>query len=367
MEEFQHNKTFQIPSNKMGTPQGGVISPFLSNVALHGMETHIKEWIQTKPSFNTQRGKKAKRQSITFIRYADDFVILHKNKQIIEEAQEVIAKWLSENPKLTLNSTKTTIKNTDNGFHFLGFQCITIRRNNTLRAKIYPSRENQARFLLEIRQLIQSNRNTSAFGLIQILRPRILGWGNYYRYCECKTIFSKLTHLIFQKLRAWVFRRDVRNGRKVIKENYFPSGRTWNFNGQKHQDNWILYGKEKQSKGPEKEIYLPHLVWIESQKWVKVKDNASIYDGNGLYWANRSLKYGNWSSRRRRLLKLQEGKCSICGTFFKPEDILEIDHITPLHKQGRGFPASNLQLIHKHCHIQKTASDLTQPSQQIYQ
>lgn len=298
MEDLQWNKTLKIAPNEMGTLQGGVISPFLSNVALHGMEHHIKEWIQKKPLNNTQRGKKAKSQSISFIRYADDFVILHYEKHIIEEVRDVISKWLLENPKLTLNPTKTTIKNTDNGFTFLGFQCMTIRRNKTLRAKIYPSRVNQARFLLEIRRLIQSNRNASAFGLIQILRPRILGWGNYYRYCECKACFSKLTHLIFQKLRAWVFRRDVRNGRTKIKEKYFPNGRTWTFDGTKHQDNWILYGKEKQSQDNYKEAYLPHLVWVKSTKWVKVKGDASIYDGNGLYWAKRSKYHGNWSLRK---------------------------------------------------------------------
>lgn len=356
MEDLQWNKTFKIAPNEMGTPQGGVISPFLSNVALHGMEHHIKEWIQTKPSNNTQRGKKAKSQSISFIRYADDFVILHYEKHIIEEARDVISKWLLENPKLTLNPTKTTIKNTDNGFTFLGFQCMTIRRNNTLRAKIYPSRANQARFLLELRKLIQSNRNASAFGLIQILRPRILGWGNYYRYCECKVCFSKLTHLIFQKLRAWVFRRDVRNGRIKIKEKYFPNGRTWTFDGTKHQDNWILYGKEKQSQDKYKEAYLPHLVWIKSIKWVKVKGDASIYDGNGLYWAKRSKYHGNWSLRKRKLIQIQKGKCTICGSLFKVDDTLEIDHIIPLHMNGKDSYA-NLQLIHKHCHIKKTNSE----------
>lgn len=355
MQEHQlnTNDTFKMTPNEMGTPQGGIISPFLSNVALHGMENHIKEWIQTKPLNNTQRGKKAKSQSISLIRYADDFVILHYDKQIIEEAKDVISKWLLENPKLTLNPTKTTIKNTDNGFTFLGFQCITIRRNKILRAKIYPSRANQARLLLEIRKLIQSNRNASAFGLIQILRPRILGWGNYYRYCECKNCFSKLTHLIFQKIRAWAFRRDVRSGRIKIKDKYFPTGRIWTFDGIKHQDNWVLYGKEKQSNGNYKEAYLPHLVWIKSIKWVKVKGDASVYDGNGLYWAKRSNSHGNWSSRKRKLIQLQKGRCTICDSLFRVDDILEIDHIIPLHKNGKDTYA-NLQLIHKHCHIKKT-------------
>jgi RNA-directed DNA polymerase len=279
-----------ITPNLKGTPQGGVISPFLSNVALHGMEESIKKWIKTKPSFNTQRGKKAKRQAISLIRYADNFVIIHPNKEIIEEAKEVIAKWLLENPKLQLNTAKTSIINTDEGFNFLGFRCITIHRNNQARTKIYPCRENQARFLLEIRNTIQRNKNASAFGLIQVLRPKILGWGNYYRYCECKETFSKLTHLIFQKIRAWVFRRDVRNGRTEIKENYFPNGREWSFDGSIHKDNWILYGKDKSTN---KEAWLPHLVWIKSIKWVKVIGTASIYDENDLYWANRSKSYGN--------------------------------------------------------------------------
>jgi hypothetical protein len=90
-----------------------------------------------------------------------------------------------------------------------------------------------------------------------MIRPVILGWGNYFKYCECKKVFNKLTHLIFQKIRAWVFRRDTRNVRIKIKEKYFPSGKKYTFDGTTHQDNWILVGRQKLKHGTHKENYLP--------------------------------------------------------------------------------------------------------------
>jgi RNA-directed DNA polymerase len=355
MENWKTNQQNLAPNTK-GTPQGGVLSPFLCNVALHGMETAIKDWIETKPSYNTQRGIKAKRQSISLIRYADDFVIIHLNKSVIIEAKEIIDIWLKTNPKLNLNTTKTTISSTKNGFNFLGFSIIHISRNNMMRTKIYPSRNSQARFLLNIRDVIKKNRNTSAYNLIQILRPKILGWANYYKYSECKDVFLKITNQIHNKIRAWVFRRDTRNGRLKIKQTYFPSGRIWTFDESTHQDNWILYGKQTLTNNQIKEAWLPHMVWVKSQKWVKIQGTASIYDGNSVYWAKRSIKYGNWSLRKRRLIIKQNGKCNLCGMNFFPDSFVEVDHIKPVRLGGKDT-YDNLQLLHKHCHIAKTRHD----------
>lgn len=361
MEDLRTNSNSKLADfieNQRGIPQGGVLSPLLSNVALHGMEDHMKNWICSKPSFaKTNRySKDAKRKSLGFIRYADDFVILHKNETIIREAKEEIAKWLWDGPRLTLSEEKTCIRNTNNGFNFLGFQCITITRGGKPRAKIYPSRSSQAQLLLKVREILIKNRSTSTYNLICLLRPLILGWANYFCYCECSECFSKLTHLIYQKLRAWVFRRDTRNGRKVVKERYFPSNKTYYFNGTCHYGNWVLTGKQTGKSGVVKENWLPHMSWVKSKKHVKIRGTSSPFDGDHLYWAKRTRNKGTWGVRQRRLIQAQKGYCTYCNKPFLIDSVVEVDHIIPSSQGGKDI-YSNLQLLHKHCHLSKTRKD----------
>jgi RNA-directed DNA polymerase len=109
-----------FPTNE-GTPQGGVISPLLANIALHGMELEIKKFART---WKGQRDKNE--QSLSIIRYADDFVILHKDVEIIIQCKEIIENWLKE-LGLELKPSKTRISHTlkeyegNIGFDFLGF------------------------------------------------------------------------------------------------------------------------------------------------------------------------------------------------------------------------------------------------------
>ena len=358
LEEQEKEK---LMNNIMGTSQGGIISPLLSNIALHGMENHLKEWICTKPSFakTNKYSKDNKRKSIALIRYADDFVIIHKNKEIIEEAKDEIAQWLWKGPRLKLNEDKTSIHNSHQGFNFLGFSIITIKRGNKPRIKIYPSKESQERLLDKVRTIIQNNRNASAYNLIHLLRPIIIGWGNYFQYCECTSTFNKLSHLIIQKLRAWVFRRDTRNGRKEVKRRYFPNDKSYQFGNTTHKDNWILNGKQVGKNGELKTNYLPRLSWLKSEKWIKVKGTSSPFDGNNLYWGKRTLSKGNWSLRQRKLINIQKGICPWCNTKFWIESEVEVDHIIPRSIGGKD-EYKNLQLLHKHCHKEKSKTDGSQ-------
>ena len=77
-------------------------------------------------------------------------------------------------------------------------------------------------------------------------RPKILGWGNYFRHCECKEAFNKMDKDIFNILRAWVFRRDKRSSRTVVKEKYFPSGESYSFENRTYNNNWVLVGQTKE-------------------------------------------------------------------------------------------------------------------------
>lgn len=289
-EEFQASQTDPISKSI----QGSIISPLLANITLHGMENHLKEWICTKPSFSKRNkyGKNVNRKSLAIIRYAGDFIIIHKEKSIIQEAKKEIAKWLLDGPCLEISEAKTSIVDSNEGFDFLGFSIITITCGKP-RVKIYPSRKSQATLLFKVRNIIQNNRSASAYNLILTLRPVIIGWANYFRFSACQKVFHKLTHLIHQKLRAWVFRRDTRNGRIKVKQRYFPSGKTYIYEGTPHQDNWVLTGKQLGKDAVIYEIWLPQLIWVKRKKWVKIKADKSPFDGDNVYWANRTFNKGN--------------------------------------------------------------------------
>jgi RNA-directed DNA polymerase len=361
MEGYSHaSKDFTEPVS--GTPQGGVISPLLANIALHGMENHLKEFVgnmKGKPRPSANRGTTARRKALSLIRYADDFVIIHENQHTLELCINEAKIWLAQ-VGLQLNLDKSAIRDGRQGFHFLGFQIIQVVKDGDFKVKITPSREKQRLFLLKIRKIIQTKRNVSSYTLVTTLRPIIIGWANYYRYCECKAVFSKLTNLIFQKLRAWVFRRDTRNGRLVIKEKYFPSGKEYSFKGNIYKDNWILNGTQKSKGGIKKEAFLPHIVWVASEKYTKITGDKSPFDGDHLYWGVRNAKYSDFSTRESTLLKRQDGRCNWCKQKFTQLDgPLEVDHVIPVSRGGAD-EYINLQLLHKHCHIKKTSQDLKQ-------
>lgn len=357
MKGFLHNNSIDsLIQNEMGTPQGSVISPLLFNISLHGLINHLKKWIVTIPAKNNR--KAAKQSALKVIRYADDIVVLHKDLKVIKMAQSEIKDWLWQNCRLTLNPDKTKTIDSTQGFEFLGFMLITINRNGVDRIKVLPTRESQVRILLNIREVIQRNKAASSYQLIKLLKPKILGWGNYYRYCECKNTFTRISHFTYQKLRAWAFRIDKRHGRKTVKEKYFPSGNTYYFDDSEHADNWTLCGKSKDKNGIVKKNFLPKLSWIKSRKWVKVKGNKSPFDRDHIYWATRMTSYRRLPTRTSKLLKQQKGICTLCRTRFQLDSVMEVDHIIPRALGGKD-QYSNLQLLHKHCHVRKTRIDRT--------
>lgn len=346
MESFKEQKD-SIENNQQGTPQGGVISPLLANIALHGLEQHL----QNKFTVSKTKGK------VSVIRYADDFVVLHRNPEIVKQCK-IEAQIFLDSVGLKINEQKTIIKPASQGFNFLGFTLTKIKRQNgNYKTLIYASKKNQKRFSEKVRGIIQSNKSNSAYGLIRKLRPIVVGWANYYRYCECSTIFSKMDNLILHKLRAWMFRRDNRS-RELIKEKYFPSNKTYIYEEKSHKDNWVFYGETTGKDGKIKTAFLPHMSWVSSKKFVKVKQNKSPYDGDSLYWTLRTSKYTYFSCRLTKLIQLQKGKCPLCNRIFMPTDFKppETDHILPTSQGGKDH-YNNLQAVHYECHLVKTAKE----------
>lgn len=356
--EYVHADKASIPS-EMGTPQGGIISPLLANIALHGLEKHLKDFVSTrtfpKPHPSASRGSRAKRSALGIVRYADDFVIIHRNKEIITIVIDETRRWLS-NVGLEISDEKSALRLASQGFNFLDFRVIYVKRNEKFRVKITPAKENVKRLSEKVKNIIHRNKSASAYKLIIKLRPVILGWGNYFQFCECAQTFSKVDNTIFQQLRAWVFRRAVRQGRIKVKLKYFPEGRTYKFQEREYKANWILNGVEKKAEKP-RSTFLPKLSWMKSRKYIKVSGTRSVFDNDEIYWSQRTTKYSSLSTRVNNLLRRQNGCCNLCNNQFVMGDHMEVDHIIPTSLGGEDA-YKNLQLLHRSCHVLKTKTDL---------
>jgi RNA-directed DNA polymerase len=358
------NRPDEIFQSLEGTPQGGVISPLLANIALHGLENHIKTWYATEWYSKTRLSRKIpiheRKSQVGFARYADDFVFTAPRLTDIEQIQTQVELWLCEEAGLSLSEAKTRVVHSTEGFEFLGFRLISVKTksNQQYKLKIYPSRSSKARFIERTRSILQQNRAVSAYILIQLLSPYLIGWANYFQYSECSQEFNKLDYILFQQLRAWVFRRKSSGLRSRIKlrEKYFPQGKEYLFRGKRHSNNWVLWGQTKGKDGKMLERFLPKLSWVASRRYVKIKGTSSPYDGNYLYWARRMEQYSGYSHSISRLIKRQYGRCAICQQSFLPMDVIEMDHILPRAKGGLDR-FNNLQALHKHCHIQKSRQE----------
>ena len=363
-------KDSEITPTSSGTPQGGVISPLLANIALHGLENHLVNYVGRRSghSGRSNSGFVAKTKALGFVRYADDFVIIHDNLEILHECIRETRAWLS-GVGLEISEEKSAVRDAREGFLFLGFQCVMIRRKyDNWRYKIHirPSTQSVRRLLDKVKTIIHRNKSASSYDLIEKLRPLMMGWASYFRYSECANVFHKLTHLVYLKLRAWVFRRSIRKGRRATRLKYFPPRQQYFFDGKLRHADWVFVGKKKIDNGEIKTNFLPYFSWISSRKHVKVKDDVSPYDPDAaLYWTNRMAKYSPFSSSIRSLFKSQNGKCSLCGKTFSILDTgdWEIDHIKPRKDGGTGS-YSNLQLLHKSCHLKKIRQDVVNNREQ---
>ncbi|MFM7580047.1 MAG: group II intron reverse transcriptase/maturase [Microcystaceae cyanobacterium] len=354
-----------------GTPQGGVISPLLANIALHGMEEEIN---RLADSFNmkrpdgTQLSKRDKRKSVNLIRYADDFVILHEELEKIQLCKEHIANWL-KGMGLELKPSKTRIAHTLNehdgekaGFDFLGFHIQQFKvgkhQSGTVKDKkegkgrplgfktiITPSKESQKRHYRKVAETIEKHKGSSQTILIAKLNPIIRGWCNYFSSVVSQKVYEKLWHLTVWKLIKWGRGRHRNKGRKWQISKYFRK-----------------IGKDQWTFATNRDGNTPMTLYQHSEtkikRHVKVKEEASPYDGNLIYWSSRMGKHPEMPKTRATLLKRQNGKCAHCNLFFKENDVIELDHIQPTSKGGKD-EYKNLQLLHRHCHDEKTRLDVS--------
>ncbi len=208
-----------------GTPQGGILSPLLANIALSVLDEHFAEVWETMGGPNGRRARRRKGlATYRLVRYADDFVVLVKGTQAhAEELRTEVAAVLRP-MGLRLSEAKTRIAHIDEGFDFLGYriQRQTKRGTNKRYVYTYPSKKALASIKAKVRALTRGNTNPPLAVLLQRLNPVLRGWTSYFRYGVSSATFDYLDHFTWARVLRWLRRKHRRSSWKLIFRRYLP-------------------------------------------------------------------------------------------------------------------------------------------------
>jgi RNA-directed DNA polymerase len=321
-----------------GTPQGGIISPLLANMALDGLEARLRE--------RFPKGKKPKPEAkVNFMRYADDFIITGRTRELLEnEVKPLVVEFLKERG-LELSEEKTVITHIETGFDFLG----TTLRKYDGDFRTTPAKKNVKRFLKKVRDIIKRNPQLPAGALIALLNPVIRGWAQFHQHVSSGRTFSKVDYAIFKLLWRWAKRRHSQKGSRWVKKKYFKS-----------VDNrqWVFFGVHR-----DKEQHLFHATSVKVVWHRRVQGAANPYDPAWeTYFEQRlGLKMVNSLKGRRQLIALwkeQQGICPVCGEKITKITGWNNHHIKP-RILGGSHARENRVLLHPTCHSRIHANNET--------
>ncbi|MFK0730058.1 MAG: group II intron reverse transcriptase/maturase [Gloeotrichia echinulata GP01] len=274
---------------ELGTPQGGVVSPLLANIALNGIESihryHVGYKFGKSITDNT-----SERQIVTpSVRYADDMVIILRPEDNAIEILERISEFLRKRG-MNVSQKKTKITAATDGFDFLGWH-FKVQKNGKFRSN--PSVDNFKAFLLKVKHIV-NNSNYGAKEKATRLAPIVRGWRNYHKFCKMDGSRNSLYHI---EARAYkVFNKETKQNRyssKKLLDKAFPA---------------VPYSESKH---------------------VMVKGTKSPYDGDTAYWSERNSKL--YDGETSKALKKQNHKCASCGLKFIDEEKVHLHHIDENH------------------------------------
>ena len=276
-----------------GTPQGGVVSPLLANIALNGIESLHK---------SKDKGGKITEPST---RYADDMVIILKPEDDAEAILNRISEFLAERG-MKVSERKTKVTATTDGFDFLGWN-FKVQKNGKFRST--PSADNFKAFRKKVKHIV-NNANYGATEKAKKLAPVVRGWRNYHKYCKMDG--SRNSLYFIQKRACTVFNKESKQNRyssKTLMDKAFPS---------------VPYSENRH---------------------INVKGEKSPYDGDISYWSERKSKL--YDGATSKAIKKQNRKCCACGLIFTGEEKVHLHHVDGNHDN---WDKKNLVAIHESCH-----------------
>jgi len=251
------------PTRK-GVPQGGIISPTISNMVLDGLE-------------ETVRCAVPRRCRINFDRYADDFIITGKSQNILEDAIQPVVKGFLAERGLELSPEKTVITHIKDGFTFLGQ---TFRKHGRV-LHITPSTEGVRALMSKVGTLIREHVSAPMPALIKKLNSTLRGWANYHRHVVASEAFSRIDTYVFEQLWRMVRHRHSQKSAGWLTKHY------WTAAGK-----GIFAVKAKTAEAKERIYKVLRVRAIGIRRYVKIKAAANPYlpEYAGYFWRRRNKK-----------------------------------------------------------------------------
>lgn len=343
----------------VGTPQGGIISPLLANIALHGMEDALGVKYHTRGYI---------RDTCPFIpiRYADDFVVLARSEAEALRAQSILAEWLSARG-MEFAPDKTAVRNALDGFDFLGwtfrlFPSKTgkawLRAKGKLATLVRPSEKSVKALKSKLKEIWRAHVGKAARMAILRQNSILRGWGLYHKFVNSNETFREIDNFQYLQAVRYARRKHGRKSWSWIVDRYFRRSETPRIakTGRitSSISNWSFFDDG---------INLYQLRSESLQNFASVgygKNTLNPRDKE--YFLYRKLKRNMGStSFKFSLLKNQLGLCPICERDLISEDWdepLHVHHLTP-RKEGGKDTRGNLMLLHQECHQAAHRRDLT--------
>lgn len=319
-----------------GTPQGGIISPTLANLALDGLEPMLLQRY-LKKNWN--------RQKVNIVRYADDFIITGATKEVLEnEVRPMVEEFLAKRG-LTLSPEKTRITHIDDGFDFLG---MNVRKYDG-KLLIKPAKKNVSAFLGKVREFVKGNKALRQDKLIKALNPVIQGWANYHRHVVARRTFERVRMEIWRCLWQWARRRHPNKGAQWVRKKYFQidGSRSWVF---------AMNTGERLGNGKPKLVALRDICDTKIRRHRKVKADANPLDPQweGYFEQRLGFKLLDSLHGRRKLIRLwlgQNGRCPVCDQRITVTSGWHVHRLVQRVDGGTDIN-SNLVMVHPNCHNQ---------------
>lgn len=322
-----------LQSTEAGTPQGGIISPVLANLALDGLETVLETHFGKK---NTKASYKTK---VNYVRYADDFVISGISKSLLQdEVYPAVEAFMAERG-LSLSPEKTLVTHIYDGFDFLG-QNVRKYRGKLL---IKPARKSVKELLREIKRIVRQCATVEQSVLIYRLNPILRGWALYHRHIVSAETFKYVDYRVWKLIWRWCCRRHKNRRKRWVKGRYFH---------RKGEYEWNFQCTDPLGRVAE----LFRLGTLPIKRHTKIRSEANLYlPADETYFEKRQEYRWRMAGKERhkvtRLWNRQDKRCPMCQCHITMETGWDVHHILERHRGGTD-DMKNLALLHPNCHRQ---------------
>jgi len=335
----------QYETTVAGTPQGGIISPTLANMALDGLEKGLREHVLATLGY-----AKAQQAKVNVIRYADDFVVTGSSQEVLVDTVRPWVERFLAIRGLELSPEKTRVTHIDVGFDFLGWNF----RKYCGKLLIMPSKKNAFAFYRKVKEVIGGHKTIRQDMLIRLLNPMLRGWANYHCPVVAKHAYRRMDALVFRALWRWAKRRHNNKGSRWVKARYFHTTET---------RQWVFATRGVNAEHVESLLELYRLTDTAIVRHVKIRSAYSPFDPSFELYGEQRRQARMYQSRAHRkswaiLYGQQGGLCVHCRQPITEETGWHDHHIV-YRVAGGSDLLTNRVLLHPGCHSQLHALDST--------